>query len=296
MKTFKQVLAEIATAKSPADKEFVALHTTTKKQFTKHPETQFKGGTKKDHSKAAGPSNATGMEDDVNATKPVHESEDEYSPHKANRFNSKEEAQKVVDKLRAKHKDGNFVVDEPTKKTGGKHTIGHAYYGTSAVNKHIKNLKEETEEQLDELSKETLARYGAKADSDYQTRSHFGRGKENEKKLDKRGEGLDRAGRLYNKKKLTKEEMDAMSFDEIVEFNLQEISKATLGSYIKKASADQTRRSKLATQQRAQGYEYNVQVGMRDHAKVMHDNADKHEKKLHSREKNINKATDKLTK
>jgi DNA-directed RNA polymerase alpha subunit len=62
MKSYKQIIHEVAPPVSPGDKEFVALHPVTKKQFVRWPEHQFKGGTKKDHTKTAVASDATGME------------------------------------------------------------------------------------------------------------------------------------------------------------------------------------------------------------------------------------------
>lgn len=73
MKTFKQILSEVARAQSPADKEFVALHPVDKKQFVRWPESQFKGTTKKDESKMAHPSNETGVEDEIKKEKPLGE-------------------------------------------------------------------------------------------------------------------------------------------------------------------------------------------------------------------------------
>lgn len=73
MKTFKQLISEVARAQSPADKEFVALHPVSKKQFVKYPEGQFKGTTHKDTSKEAHMSNVTGMEDEVEKEKPLGE-------------------------------------------------------------------------------------------------------------------------------------------------------------------------------------------------------------------------------
>lgn len=70
MKTYKQLISEVATAKSPADKEFVALHKIAKTQRVAYPEHQFKGGTEKDHTKLATPANDTGINDEVEKEKP----------------------------------------------------------------------------------------------------------------------------------------------------------------------------------------------------------------------------------
>ena len=70
MKNYRDLINEVASAQSPADKEFVALHKIIKKQFVDYPEHQFKGGVGKDHTKLSVPSNETGMDDDVEKEKP----------------------------------------------------------------------------------------------------------------------------------------------------------------------------------------------------------------------------------
>lgn len=68
-------LSEMTQAQSPADKEFTALHTVQKKGAPDATEAQFKAThpVKKDESKLAHPSNATGMVDDVAKTTPLGE-------------------------------------------------------------------------------------------------------------------------------------------------------------------------------------------------------------------------------
>lgn len=70
MKTYKQIISEVAPAVSPADKEFVAMHPVTKKQFVRWPENQFKGGTAKDHSKLAKPDPNGEMQAQADREKP----------------------------------------------------------------------------------------------------------------------------------------------------------------------------------------------------------------------------------
>lgn len=73
MKTFKQLVAEVATHVSPADKEFRALH---KVQKVGHPVAtgaQFKPNVNKDESKLAHPSDLTGVETDVKKETPGQE-------------------------------------------------------------------------------------------------------------------------------------------------------------------------------------------------------------------------------
>ena len=62
-------------------------------------------------------------------------------------FDSKDAAQSVANKLKAKHDDGNYHV----KADNGKHRVVHAYYPNSKVKKEIANLTEEVE-QIDEAS------------------------------------------------------------------------------------------------------------------------------------------------
>lgn len=70
MKTYKQIINEVAAAQSPADKEFVALHRIAKKGHPVATEVQFKGGTEKDHTKLSKPSDETGAESAVEKEKP----------------------------------------------------------------------------------------------------------------------------------------------------------------------------------------------------------------------------------
>lgn len=197
MSRFKEILAEVARAQSPGDKEFVALHKVEKKQFVQYPETQFKGGTEKDHSKMAHPSNETGVESDVEKEKPLGES-----------------------------------------------------------------LEEVVEQNLQEISKKTLGSYIARATSDVRTHAGIHRMADMAAKYDsKTNDEKAHWNKISNKaddkaakrqsgivtavKKLTKEEVDALSFDELVEHNLMEISKKTLGSYIKKATSEKDRAGKV---------------------------------------------------
>lgn len=74
MKTYNEMLSEVARAVSPSDKEFIGLHKIKKTSFLNTPEHQFKGGTKKDKSKLAEPSDDTGVETEVKKERPVGES------------------------------------------------------------------------------------------------------------------------------------------------------------------------------------------------------------------------------
>jgi hypothetical protein len=318
MKTFKQMISEVARAVSPADKEFVALHKIEKKQFTKNPEHQFKGGTKKDHTKLADQSNDTGMVDDVKTQHPAGSTDDLDEA----RFDHRAAAEHGIvhfdtAKQHAALKKGTEVdfYKPDTSKTSG---IVHAYdgktitykehgkdgkIGTGAIHKFktghsYPGLNEEIE--LQEISKKTLGNYidsashdmaGHRADfekhnmspHDAFTRANDKRNvdldassaKKHYDKMWKRSDGINKA-----LDRLTKEEVDGMSFDQLAEMNLQEISKATLGSYIKKAANATAINAYLAG-------------GASDAAK---DAKEKMRKKSISRINGISKAADRLTK
>lgn len=73
MKTYKQLVAEVAAYVSPADKEFRALHRVQKVGHPVAAGVQFKPNANKDESKLAHPSDATGIETEVEKEKPKGE-------------------------------------------------------------------------------------------------------------------------------------------------------------------------------------------------------------------------------
>ena len=152
-------------------------------------------------------------------------------------------------------------------------------------------------EQLDELSKATLGSYVKKAGSDrsgagFRAGMAAGQGKDSPYNYDankniaiKREKGISKAV-----DKLTKEEftLEDYSLEELEDFmvsedfeQLDEVSKATLGSYVKKASG------KLAS------HGINM-VGSLEKSDIA--NAAYHGTKIDKRQKGISKAVDKLTK
>jgi hypothetical protein len=74
MKTYRNLINEVARAQSPSDKEFVAIHRVMKKDHPVATEAQFKGGTEKDETKLSHPSNETGVETAVAQERPLGES------------------------------------------------------------------------------------------------------------------------------------------------------------------------------------------------------------------------------
>ena len=250
---FMDALNEIARAQSPADKEFVALHPVEKKEIVKYPEHQFKGGTgvKKDKSKLTHSSNATGMVDDIAKEKPVAEDFDA-----------------IAECVLTEKKDREAAMDEKNKKRAEK--VRDQMRQKARVAKRTLTIEEIeeifTEEfgQLDEISKRTLGSYVEKSAVNHGTHMYLHgvksqRSNDTSVNHDDRVKERESASKHYDKaikrslgikqatKKLTKEEMDEMSFEDLVEHNLQEISKATLGSYMQKASSDIVNRYEIGS-------------------------------------------------
>ena len=165
------------------------------------------------------------------------------------------------------------------------------------VGKAVVKLTKEEVEELDEISKATLGSYVKKAGSDrsgagFRAGMAAGQGKDspynydaNIKIASKREKGINKAV-----DKLTKEEftLEDYSLEELEDFmvsedfeQLDELSKATLGSYVKKASG------KLASH----GTNLMGSVG-----NFNIKNAEYHGTKIDKRQKGISKAVDKLTK
>lgn len=123
MKSFLQLIGEVAKAVSPADKEFVALHRIAKTQKVAWPSAQFDGGTVKDHSKLSEPSDATGIKADIEKETPVTESWKQYldegkypdkydhiasltsddAPERLKELRNKDDQKKIKDFVKSKH-------------------------------------------------------------------------------------------------------------------------------------------------------------------------------------------------
>ena len=107
-------------------------------------------------------------------------------------------------------------------------------------------------EELDELSKKTLDSYVDKSDNDAKKHSEKssdawvkGDRKTADKHFSKMSDRSFNIGKAIEKSKLTKEDLDDYSLEEIEEFmmseeykELDELSKASLGSYVKKSSRE----------------------------------------------------------
>ena len=206
---------------------------------------------------------------------------EEYVPEEVEELDerNKENAmrRKMMDASRgARYKLANKVVPdrEPEHKTAQAHNkaIGRA-------------LRSEEVEELDELSKDTLGNYIKKATTGMNgiaVNAHMSgsasSSEQREKHFDKafkRGKGIAKAV-----DKLTKEEAE----------QIDEISKKTLGSYIKKASGDANDNAVRASWETSR-----IAVGDPNDP-GNHGKANKYIRDLRNRKKGISRATDKLTK
>lgn len=125
MKTYKQLVAEVAAYVSPADKEFRALHRVKKVSHPVATGVQFKPNVNKDESKLAHPSDATGIETEVEKEKPLEESvrEDYHA-----------EANKII----AKHGNGDDIDRDgtPPEYVGGRKNHVHGIKKTKIKDLH----------------------------------------------------------------------------------------------------------------------------------------------------------------
>ena len=157
-----------------------------------------------------------------------------------------------------------------------KHGMSH-----DKATKTLNRLMGMSEAAINELDNKTLTRYAMSADNDVQKRRSnrpAGKGDESDPKIGKR---LDKIN-LAHKKGAFKEEVEQVA----------EISKKTLGSYIKKAGPD-------AVKQTAQAKRHADAGDMADKDRDMYKAYGKSQRamdKAKNREKGISKAVDKLTK
>jgi len=168
-------------------------------------------------------------------------------------------------------------------------------------------LVSEEYNQLDELSKQTLGKYIKRAATDLDAKSftsghQFGLGYKNagasaEERAYRRKKGIHKAT-----DKITKEDLDQYELGDLIEFieteeysQLDELSKKTLGSYIKKASHDVATKSaavaRYAERQHAAEKDQDYTI-----AKKNKDISDKAFEKSWNRRTNMAKAIDKITK
>jgi hypothetical protein len=218
-------------------------------------------------------------------------------------------------------KDGwsqNDSLAKPT--TSGQAMANHSQYFTKVTKldsngnpKKPEKLRKEEAEELDELSKGTLANYSQKAAHDVGNKMYRA-GSSHVTANVKKSEGMRGLGDYYDKdsakqhskaltrlqgiktaaKKLAKEEftLEDYSLEEIQDFmqtedfeQLDELSKKTLGSYVKKATDDYTNR------------ETRISRALDNSSKMFLDpNINKAAVKQANRKLGMNKAIDKLTK
>ena len=136
----------------------------------------------------------------------------------------------------------------------------------TGINKAVKKLTKEEAEELEELSTDTLRNYRAKAKADAYDAADV----DDDRRLRKRSMGSWDAGKKILKRG------DALRKEEAEE--LDELSKATMGSYIKKAIPDAEHKEYWGKQDRPT-------KGQREYLKS-----------AKNRRRGINKAIDKLTK
>ncbi len=276
MKNLHNILMEVAAPQSPADKEFVALHATQKKQFVDYPESQFKGTPEKDETKLAHPSKETGHDEHVEKEKPVSEEAIEES----HIFHSPVDADRMKKRLASATKGSDKKYWAVGKKPDGKYHVEHPSFSADEVKKRIADLKEETfedlvEQNLMEISKKVLGNYIKKASAERAWTSmqmmDSQRGSKDYQQANaknkKRTAGIHKAV-----DKLTKEEYE----------DLQELSKKTLGSYVSKANREMSLNA--------------YSRGLRADDRREDDHVAKLQKKSDKRQSGINTALRKLTK
>jgi hypothetical protein len=160
----------------------------------------------------------------------------------------------------------------------------------AGIGQAVKKMTKEEVEELDELKKSTLGSYVKKASKDLASRAfdhgedehrQYGYGDDDEedervdreeKKIETRQKGIARAAN-----RLAKEE------------TLDELSKSTLGSYVKKSSKD------LASRAFDHGEDEHRQYGYGDDDKE-DERVDREEKKIETRQKGISRAANRLAK
>jgi len=179
MKNLHNILMEVAAPQSPADKEFVALHATQKKQFVDYPESQFKGTPEKDETKLAHPSKETGHDEHVEKEKPVSEETFEglveqnlmeISKKVLGNYINKASVQVANATERGTRERGYYYdhsVTDPDRSNrhydASEKLRAHADKRLKGIRKATAKLTKEEYEDLQELSKQTLGSYVSKA-------------------------------------------------------------------------------------------------------------------------------------
>jgi len=222
-----------------------------------------------------------GQQQKTGAAKPTYVSTDK--PKKK----MKEEIE--LTEVKDKKGKGSGTKDACYHKVKSRYSVWPSAYASGALVKCRKvgaanwGNKSEEVEQIDELSNKTLASYTHKAFKDVKyfkkAKKVVGDSPYVDKKIDQRNKGMD----LALKKQAKKEEVEINSSVQQAVQALDEVSKKTLGNYIKKASTD------LATRSIKHGMSGGTETGGDP-------DSPKNVEKINKRHSGIMKAADKLAK
>ena len=265
MKTFKNILSEVAQPKSSEEKAFKDLHNQKPGQHPVAPDSQFSGDIGKP--KAARPAD---QEDDSKYDTSYGDKPDQEPVLRKGRKFSQFRANESKDMTNAKALDKASAASAEGKK---KVSLAKAPWEKDKTNE---------EAEINELDKSTLSSYIKKAHSD----------KDKQVAKDQyhqaKGDTMDKDDDMYNqwgkankaaKKAKNRTAGISKAADKLAKEDVNELNRSTLGSYIKKAAKD------------GPGQKQSVQI-----FKNMGDDkrAAKLAKKAKNREAGISKATDRL--
>lgn len=274
----------VNNARSPADQEFVGAHPVqTTDDANGNGDEVFKGTTSKDKSRIADKwtgdddsddaESETGLDTAGTYHNKVNEGAGVHGSTKSFRPTGKLHHDKSTGKFHPIHYNESYGVSQRTHKGFDSETEAHKFakeHAYKPVKLHDDGINGLEEEQLQEISHKVLGSYLKKAGTSAalsgmksaDAGKSIGDRVKSFHKADRRAKGISRAG-----EKLVKEDED-----------LQELSKATLGSYIKKSLRDYGNHRSF--------------MGGHPNSKEWSDAA----VTVRKRRKGIEKATDKLTK
>lgn len=219
MKTFKELINEIAEPRSPDEQRFKMKHVIQRFRYPIDPEIEdqmFKGTVPKDHSK---PASYTDGEDEA-----VYEGWSQPPKKLSKGYSSRVEAERAEDQLYKKEKRNDTFVQKINGKFyvvgGGKFSIG-----------------EEKIENLDEISNEKLRDYASAALQDRNKAKANKRWKYAKKAMDKVA-SKDVNDSTYRKYRKVKEEVDFESFEDLIEAVRPGNLKLKDGSLVRLSRAD----------------------------------------------------------
>lgn len=170
MKTFGQLISEVAQPKAGDEKHFKAKHITTKKDHPSAPDTAFTGGTKKapkriaDYDKGEDELVYEGSFDVPTAAGGEYDEEESHKRYKeGNKTRKMKSEAKTLDPVDQKELKKKFK-DRSDKDIDNDGDVDSSDEYLHARRKAIsKAMKNEEAEELDEVSKDLLGRYAAKA-------------------------------------------------------------------------------------------------------------------------------------